>query len=256
MAAEIIGQVAGPLVRLVAEYQDFLHALIVSSAVNLGNMQTRRLIFKTLLIGLLVLAATTAGAAEKIFLQALFKDKAIIVVDGARHVLKSGETSSDGVKLLATDTQEEKADIEIDGKHEVLRLGMVVAVFNPKGKGSVVLYPDRGGHFFADGQINGTTVRFMVDTGATVVAMNSVTANRIGIDYIKNGHPGVASTPAGYVRTYDISLNTVQVGGIKLYNVHASVIEGSHPQETLLGMSFLGQLDMRRDSEKMELSER
>lgn len=219
-------------------------------------METRRLIFKTLLIGLLALAATTAGAANKISLQALFKDKAIVVIDGARHVLKSGETSPEGIKLLATDTQEENAEFEIDGKREVLRLGVVVAGFDSKGKGSVVLYPDRGGHFFADGSVNGTSVRFMVDTGATMVAMNSIIANRIGIDYIRNGSPGMASTPGGNVRTYDLSLNNVQVGGITLYNVQASVIEGSYPREALLGMSFLGQLDMKRDGEKMELSER
>ena len=223
---------------------------------DLGNMRVRSFTVKAILIAMLTLAASTAGAAEKISLQALFKDKAIIVVDGARRVLKSGETSPEGVKLLATDTQDEKAEVEIDGKREVLRLGVVMAGFSSKGKGSVVLYPDRGGHFFADGSINGISVRFMVDTGATVIAMNSIIARRIGIDYIKNGSPGIASTPAGYVRTYDISLNTVQVGGITLYNVHGSVIEGSHPREALLGMSFLGQLDMKRDGEKMELSER
>ncbi|MEK9134224.1 MAG: TIGR02281 family clan AA aspartic protease, partial [Pseudomonadota bacterium] len=174
----------------------------------------------------------------------------------ARRVLKSGETSPEGIKLLATDTQEEKAEVEIDGKREVLRLGVVVAGFDPKGKGSVVLYPDRGGHFFAEGSINGTSVRFMVDTGATVIAMNSIIAKRIGIDYIRNGSPGMASTPGGNVRTYNISLNNVQVGGITLYNVQGSVIEGNHPREALLGMSFLGQLDMKRDGEKMELSER
>jgi aspartyl protease family protein len=120
----------------------------------------------------------------------------------------------------------------------------------------VTLYPDRGGHFFVDGLVNGTNVRFMVDTGATVVAMSSAVANRIGIDYRKQGRPGMASTPAGYVKTYNITLGTVQVGGITLHNVAGSVIEGNHPREALLGMSFLGHLDMKRDGEKMELSER
>jgi aspartyl protease family protein len=96
----------------------------------------------------------------------------------------------------------------------------------------------------------------MVDTGATVIAMNSIIAKRIGIDYIRDGSPGMANTPGGNVRTYDVSLNNVQVGGITLYNVQGSVIEGNDPREVLLGMSFLGQLDMKRDGEKMELSER
>ena len=223
---------------------------------NLRNMTTRFPGLEAILCTGLLLVTNVADAVESISLQALFKDKAIVVVDGARRVLKSGEESPEGVKLVATDTREEKAEIEIGGKREILRLGVVTAGFASKGKGSVTLYPDRGGHFFADGLVNGTNVRFMVDTGATVVAMNSVIANRIGIDYRKNGQPGMASTPAGYVHTYNIMLNTVQVGSVTLYNVAGSVIEGSHPREALLGMSFLGHLDMKRDGEKMELSER
>ena len=223
---------------------------------NLRNMNRCFPVLETALVSGLLLAANVAWAVDSISLQALFKDKAIIVVDGARRVLKSGEESPEGVRLLTTDTREEKAEIEIDGKREVLKLGVVTAGFVSQGKGNVTLYPDRGGHFFVDGLVNGTNVRFMVDTGATMVAMNSIVANRIGIDYRKHGQPGMASTPAGYVKTYDITLGTVQVGGITLHNVAGSVIEGSHPREALLGMSFLGHLDMKRDGEKMELSER
>lgn len=211
---------------------------------------------EAVLFASLLLVTNVAAAVDSISLQALFKDKAIVLVDGARRVLKSGEKSPEGVKLLATDTQDEKAEVEIDGKREVLRLGVVTSGFASKGKGNVTLYPDRGGHFFVDGLVNGTNVRFLVDTGATVVAMSSAVANRIGIDYRKNGQPGMAGTPAGYVQTYDITLNSIQVGGITLYNVAGSVIEGNHPREALLGMSFLGLLDMKRDGEKMELSER
>jgi aspartyl protease family protein len=219
-------------------------------------MTTRFPMLKTVLFSGLLLVTNVAAAVESVSLQALFKDKAIIVVDGARRVLKSGEASPEGVKLLATDTREEQAEIEIDGKREVLKLGVVTAGFASQGKGNVTLYPDRGGHFFVDGLVNGTNVRLMVDTGATVVAMSSAVANRIGIDYRRHGQPGMASTPAGYVKTYNITLATVQVGGITLYNVAGSVIEGNHPREALLGMSFLGHLDMKRDGEKMELSER
>ncbi len=166
---------------------------------NLRNMTTRFPVLEAVLCASLLLAANIAEAVESISLQALFKDKAIIVVDGARRVLKSGEESPEGVKLLATDTREEKAEIEIGGKREVLKLGVVTAGFASQGKGNVTLYPDRGGHFFVDGLVNGTNVRFMVDTGATVVAMSSAVANRIGIDYRKQGRPGMASTPAGYV---------------------------------------------------------
>ena len=223
---------------------------------GLRNMAIRLFTVKFIMIAVLMLAATGTGAAEKISLQALFKDKAIIVVDGVRRVLKSGETSPDGVKLLATDTQEEKAEVEIDGKREVLRLGVVVAGFESKGKGSVVLYPDRGGHFFADGHINGTPVRFLVDTGASTVTMNSLVAKRVGLDYRRTGHAGYSNTAAGVVPKYQVKLDKVQVGDITLYNVDGGVIEDMSTTEVLLGMSFLGQFDMKRDSEKMELSER
>ena len=211
---------------------------------------------KAILFSGFLLVTNVADAVESISLQALFKDKAILVVDGARRVLKNGEESPEGVKLLATDTQEEKAEIEIGGKREVLKLGVVIAGFASKGKGSVILYPETNGHYFIEGLVNGVPVRFMVDTGATIIGMNSIVANRIGLDYRKQGRPGFVNTAGGTVPTYYIKLNNVTVGDITLYNVDASIVEGSSPREALLGMSFLGHLNMKRDSEKMELSER
>jgi aspartyl protease family protein len=196
------------------------------------------------------------AAAEKLSLQALFKDKAIILIDGARRVLKTGDTSPEGVKLIATDTQEEKAEVEVDGKRQELKLGVVISSFVSTGKGKVTLFAERGGHYFADGSINGAPIRFMVDTGATTIAMNSATARRIGIDYQRTGRPGAANTAGGMVRAYYLKLERVQVGDITLYGVDAGVIEGDFPTEALLGNSFLGRLDMKRDDQKLEISER
>jgi aspartyl protease family protein len=203
----------------------------------------------------LLVMTTPCAAVEKISLHALFKDKAILMVDGARRVVKTGDSTPEGVKLITTNTQEEKADVEINGKRQELKLGMVGAGFAPVGKGSVVLYPDRGGHFVADGYLNGVAAKLLVDTGATVVAMNSNVAKRLGIDY-RRGQAGVANTAGGMVRSYHVTLDSVQIGDIKAFSVEASVVEGSHPTEVLLGMSFLGRLDMRRDADKMELKER
>lgn len=255
-AIKAISQVTGPFVRRVPENQDFLHAAIVSSAMKLGNMVMRFSMLVTFLFSGLLLVTNAANAVETISLHALFKDKAIFLVDGSRRVLKSGEESPEGVKLLTTDTQEEKAEIEIDGKRETLRLGVVTAGFASKGKGSVTLYAESNGHYYVDGVVNGVSVRFMVDTGATIIGMNSIQANRIGIDYRKVGRPGFVGTAGGTVPTYYVKLNSVTIGDITLYNVDASIIEGSSPREALLGMSFLGHLNMKRDSDKMELSER
>lgn len=200
--------------------------------------------------------APSVQAAEKLALHALFKDKAILLIDGARRVLTTGETSPEGVKLIATDTREETAEIERNGRRQVLRLGVVASALAPAGKGSVMLFAESNGHYHTDGLINGKPVRFLVDTGATAVALSGAVAERIGIDYRRNGRPGIAQTAAGMVRTYNLTLYSVQVGDIVLHNVEAGVIEGNFPTEVLLGMSFLGQLDMKRDADKMELRQR
>lgn len=194
-----------------------------------------------------------AGAAHKIALLALFKDKAILQIDGARRVLASGETSPEGVTLVKANTEE--ATIEIAGRREVLELGVVHGSFTSSEQPSVTLWADPNGFFHAEGSINSVAVRFLVDTGANTIALNSATAQRIGIDY-KKGQPGVATTASGYTRVYGVTLNTVKIGGIVLHNVAAGVIEGPQPAVPLLGMSFLGSLEMRRDGQRMDLTKR
>ncbi len=219
-------------------------------------MAMRGLPVKILLGIILVFLFSGADAFEKITLLALFKDKAIVVIDGARHVLTSGDVSPEGIKLLSTDTQEEKAQIEIGGKSEVLTLGVVRSSFASKGRGSVTLYPESNGYFYTDGIINGITVRFLVDTGATSIALSGDIADHIGVDYKRFGHPVYVRTASGVVAGYSLTLDRMTVGNITLYNVGAVVQEGSNPKPALLGMSFLGQLDMKRDDAKMELTER
>ena len=211
---------------------------------------------KILLALSLLGAAHSVGAASKLSLQALFKDKAIIVIDGARRVLKVGETSPEGVKLAETDTRAETATVALDGKMQVLRLGVVATAVTPGGRSSVTLYAGQGGHFFADGFVNDVPVKFLVDTGATSIAMNRQHAARFGIDYKRNGKQSVAATASGLVRTYNVTLGKVQIGEITLHNVDAGIIEGNYPREPLLGMSFLGQLDMKREDNRMELRQR
>lgn len=189
-------------------------------------------------------------------MHALFQDKAIVLIDGTRRVVKAGETTPEGVKLLATDTREETAELELDGRRQVLRLGVVTAAFASAARGSVTLYAEPSGHFHADGTINGTPVRFLVDTGATLVSMSGVEAQRIGIDYKRIGRPGVAQTASGVVRTYNFRLDKVQVGDITLHGVEASAKDGPFPREILLGMSFLSRVDMKRSGERLEMEQR
>jgi len=213
----------------------------------------KRAVLAILLFGA---CAAAAWAVDSISLHALFKDKAIFVIDGNRRVLAKGEVSPEGVRLVATDTAAEEAEIEVDGRRETVKLGMVMAGFQPTSRASVTLWAGASGHFFADGTVNGLSVRFMVDTGATTIALSGNEAARLGIDYRSRGRPGYANTAGGVVRTYSVTLDKVEVGPILLHNVDAAVIEGSYPREALLGMSFLGRLDMKREGQRLELTQR
>lgn len=200
---------------------------------------------------LLLPLCAPAPAVERITLLALSRDQAILQVDGVRRVLRKGQLSPEGVKLVEADT--EKAVIEIDGRLEELKYGVVIApAFEPPGSASVMLWAGSDGFFHAEGSVNGTAVTFLVDTGANTVALNSALAKRIGLDY-KKGKPGLGTTASGVVKVYGVKLNTVKVGEITLHNVDAGVIEGAEPRTPLLGMSFLGGLEMKRDGGKMEL---
>jgi len=214
------------------------------------------------LVGVL-LSAIPAGSGyadeksrpgNKINLFAVSEGKAILVIEKKRRVLKIGQTSPEGVTLLKTNTANEIVTIRVDGKEQELGLNSVLGSSFQKGNApKVTLYSDRIGQYQTDGHINGKLVRFLVDTGASTIALSSVTAKKIGLDYLSLGRPSVASTASGYVRMYEVKLTTVKVGAITLYNVDAGVIEGTHPTEVLLGMSFLGKLKVKQEGNKMEL---
>jgi len=200
-----------------------------------------------------------AAAGPKVKLVAIFKDKVIARINGERTVLVKDKPGPEGVTLRFTDTRGESADIEINGKVEIMPLGYVMSSTSEESTGiskeSVTLYSDPSGFFHADGYINGRPVKFLVDTGANTVALNSETANRIGIDY-RQGQKAVAATASGYAQTYIVALEKVEVGGLELRQVLASVIEGPQPDVPLLGMSFLGSFNMQREGPQMRLIER
>ncbi len=191
-------------------------------------------------------------AVDNITLYALFKDKAILHIDGARRVLANGEASPEGVRLIGTDTQTDEAVVELGGKRETLKLGVVISSFQGGAPAGVTLWADSQGFFVAQGSINGKPVAFLVDTGANTVALNGALARHLGLDYRK-GQAGVVTTASGNVRAQRIVLDTVKIGEIVQRNVEAVVLEGSQPSTPLLGMSFLNAMEMRRDGNKMEL---
>lgn len=196
---------------------------------------------------------STALGIEKITILGLFKDKAIVNIDGKQRVLRAGEISPEGVTLVSADSA--GAVLEIDGAQATYKLGShISSTFTPAPEQTPVrIWPDVGGMYLATGSINGYPVKFLVDTGATYIAMNAGEARRLGIDYLVVGQRGMSSTASGVVTTYYVMLDRVRVGDITLTNVQAAVIDGAFPTEVLLGNSFLNRLDMRREGRALEL---
>ena len=201
---------------------------------------------------LLAFCAGAALAAVKVKVSGLFKDKAILVIDGRQRLMRAGETSPEGVKLVESNST--RAVIEIDGVQSSHVLGSHIdgGATEPESR-AVQIFPTRGNMYTVIGSINGYPVNFVVDTGATSVSMNSREARRLGIDYEVDGEPGVSQTASGIVKIFIVRLKRVKVGDIELTNVEGSVHEGDYPTEVLLGMSFLGRLEMRREGGVLEL---
>jgi len=184
----------------------------------------------------------------------LFSSKAVVIINaGKPQTLAVGQTAQ-GVKLVSADS--EKAIFEVDGKQKQLSMGQAASVAsNSAGAGSVVLYADSAGHYFTDGYVNGASLRFLVDTGATAVALNSGDAKYVGLDY-KKGERVVVQTANGNQIAYNVVLNTLKIGDLVLNQVNALVIEGGSPAVVLLGMTALNRMDMKRDASTMTLTKK
>lgn len=211
---------------------------------------------KFLLCYVTLSSALFAQAAERISILGLFKDKAIITIDGKRRVLASGQTSPEGVRLIAADSR--KAVLEIDGRQATYALGTQIstnyAAIIPQA--TVQIWPDPLGMYLTSGSINNFPVEFLVDTGATLVAMNKIQAKRLGLDYKLTGEQALTTTASGTAKAYYLSLDKVKVGDILLRSVPAAVIDGEFPIKVLLGNSFLNRLQMTRNGQMLELRQK
>jgi aspartyl protease family protein len=196
-----------------------------------------------------------ANAATSVTVVGLFPGKAVVVINGqAPRTLSVGDKTSDGVTLVATTS--DTATMEIDGKRHKLDVGQHYAAPASASKGQgVTLGANSQGHFITLGQINGRTVQFLVDTGATSVSIPSSIAESAGIDYRK-GQRGFTQTANGVAAAYKVVFDSVTVGDVTLYQVDGIVMEGKGMDVALLGMSFLNRMEMKRDGAQMTLVKR
>lgn len=204
--------------------------------------------------GVLFALLTPLATAQDVSVLALFPGKAVLSINQDKpRTLRAGETHGD-VTLVSADS--ESAVISIKGRKQRLRIGEgAYSTANvPSGRASTTLVADKGGHFFTLGSINGGTVRFLVDTGATLVSMGMNEARRLGINYLQ-GTRAWSQTANGVTAVYRVKLDTVKVGNITMNNVDGLVHENELPV-VLLGMSFLGQLDMRHEGDTLTLTRR
>lgn len=207
-----------------------------------------------ILVASLFLPALSGHAyATDISVVGLFPNKAVLVINGgAPKTYSVGAVVTEGVKLVAVTKAE--ATIESHGKRERIAIGEHINRSAASGRSSVTLQPDSRGHYLVQGQINGGTVRMLLDTGATLIAMPAADAVRLGINY-KSGQVRYMNTANGVVPAYQVRLNTVKVGDIEINQVDAVVQEHGLPF-ILLGMSFLNRTEMLRDGEQMVLTKR
>ena len=209
-------------------------------------------ILRVLLAVCLGLSGTPAAASPDVRVVGLFSGKAVVVIDGQQHVLRAGEQGPQGVRLVSADS--ESAVLEIEGERITARLdGRISRRGRPAARKEVNVYRNQRGMFTTVGAINGLTVPFLVDTGASTVAMNSAQARRLGIDFRVDGEPATVVTASGHTEAWKVKLKSVKVGALEVKGVDAVVIDGAQPATTLLGMSYLGRLEINNDGQSMTL---
>lgn len=205
-----------------------------------------------LIIGL---AAALPVQATDITVVGLFPNKAVVQINGGTpRTLSLNQKTVKGVTLLAVERG--SATFDVDGRRQTLKLGQALtgAPSATAGRASITLAANPQGHFFTQGQVNGSPVNFVVDTGATVIVLPVTDARRIGIQYV-NAPTVMMSTANGAARAWRVKLDTVRVGDISINSVDAVIVD-SEGMPALLGNSFLNRMDMKRDGQMMTLTKR
>jgi len=132
------------------------------------------------------------------------------------------------------------------------RSGGIIQSVEENGRAMAILQRDRSGHFLANGEINGHAVVFLVDTGATDVAISEKTARAMGLEF---GPRITIMTAAGPSAAWRTRLDQVSLGSLALDNVRATITPGLG-REALLGMSFLQYFNLRQEGDRLVLESR
>jgi len=203
-------------------------------------------------IALLVFGLLPALAvAAEVVVEGLMPGAAVLNIAGQRKLLRVGQTHA-AVTLVAVDTR--TATVRVGGETRVLDMSRHVGTNYQVPDVQVVSIPRNSRMQYQTGaQINGRGVQVMVDTGANIVAMSTAQAAALGVDY-RAGELTEVQTASGVARAYLVTLRSVDVGGIRVDNVEASVVEGDYPTTILLGMTYLRHVSISEENGVLSLS--
>lgn len=217
------------------------------------TITTGKLTNYSTLLALLLCLFSQSGAAQDVGLAGVMGSKAMLMINGGEPESVAIGQSLEGVKVVSI--QGDQVVIDIAGKKRPLRVGQhAIGASLGGGSGKIVMTADAQGHFVTSGSINGASVRFLVDTGATMISLGASDARRMGLDF-NRGLKGMSQTANGQAPVSKIQLDTVRIGDVTLHNVDALIHQSEMPV-ALLGMSFLNRMEMQRDGNTMTLKKR
>ncbi len=182
--------------------------------------------------------------AQNVQVHGLFKNSAVVSINGKQSILKVGKKNSNGIHLISATSKEAVIDINGAVKHFNISRKNSNGYVKPI-RNEVRLQAGHNNHFFANGKVNGFNAHFLVDTGASTLAINKNTAARMGITKRDSIGELYVNTANSRVRAYAVTLKSVTVGSIKLNNIRAVIMPNDHPKEILLGNSFLSKCNMK-----------
>jgi aspartyl protease family protein len=201
--------------------------------------------------------AANASEGPSVSLSGVLGSRALIVVDGGRPKSLAVGEIFEGVRLVSLTG--EQAVVDVGGRRQSLFLGEApVQIGNGRprtlGGRKIEISSDASGHFMSQGSINGRPMRFLVDTGATTVAISQADADRMGLRY-QQGQQVSMATANGLSRGWRIQLDKVRVGDVEVQDVEAIVSPQAMPF-VLLGNSYLTRFQMHRVNETMTLEKK
>jgi aspartyl protease family protein len=207
------------------------------------------------LAGVVFMGVGIVQATPDVRVEGLFKGAAVLAIDGQQVMLREGKTGPGGVRLVSATSR--SAVIEVDGKrHELTLHAGIGGQFKEAELKQVVIRKNNNDQYLVNGSINGQSVQFLVDTGATTVAMNEMDARRLGLQYRIDGKESQVVTAGGVNKSWVVQLDSVKVGEIQVANVEAVVVQGGFPTQVLLGMTYLNHVKLQEQNSVLMLEKK